>query len=270
MIQGEATTKDNSSIIIEGFQSDKLKNSTSPQKLAKEDNNDFNWLDKDKLNEENEEASKLNNLLGKKRNFIENVKQIENFKNDEMQLKKENPLDTRSDNPKEIKESEYKLESLLKVIWSEFLDIIKDNLNKKLQKCNSFKTKAFKKSNYKLNQGNPTILNGKKMLKKNIIDIFCDFEIKRPNDINDKKHNKDLKEAIYSKKDFPSTQEEIELKNYCEMNIIEAIKEIYNDEPFKLQCLREKYKDWDEKFKNEKKKKKGFYLLYEYGLIKYY
>ena len=71
MIQGEATTKDNSSIIIEGFQSDKIKNSTSPQKLAKEDNNDFNWLDKDKLNEENEEASKLNNLLGKKRNFIE-------------------------------------------------------------------------------------------------------------------------------------------------------------------------------------------------------
>ena len=164
MIQGEATTKDNSSIIIEGFQSDKLKNSTSPQKLAKEDNNDFNCLDKDISNGDNEEASNLNNLIGKKRNFIENVKQIENFKNDEMQLEKEN----------------------------------------------------------------------KKMLKKNIIDIFCDFEIKRPNDINDKKHNKDLKEAIYSKKDFPSTQEEIELKNYSEMDVIEAIKEIYNDEPFKL------------------------------------
>ena len=193
--------------------------------------------------------------------MLNKLKILKMIKNDEMQLEKENPLNTKSDNPKKIKESEYKLERLLKVIWSEFLDIIKDNLNKKLQKCNRFKTKAFKKSNYKLNQGNPTILNGKKMLKKNNIDIFCDFEIKGPNDINDKKHNKDLKEAIYSKKDFPSTQEEIELKNYSEMDVIEAIKEIYNDEPFKLQCLREKYKDWDEKFKNEKKKKKGFYLL---------
>ena len=74
MIQGEATTKENSSIIIEGFQSDKLKNNISPQKLTKEDNNDLRSVDIGLLNEDNEEASNLNNLMGKKRNFIENVK----------------------------------------------------------------------------------------------------------------------------------------------------------------------------------------------------
>ena len=71
MIQGEATTKENSSIIIEGFQSDKLKNNISPQKLTKEDNNDLRSVDIGLLNEDNEEASNLNNLMGKKRNFIE-------------------------------------------------------------------------------------------------------------------------------------------------------------------------------------------------------
>ena len=81
--------------------------------------------------------------------MLNKLKILKMIKNDEMQLEKEIPLNTKSDNPKKIKESEYKLERLLKVIWSEFLDLIKDNLNKKLQKCNRFKTKAFKKSNYK-------------------------------------------------------------------------------------------------------------------------
>ena len=79
------------------------------------------------------------------------------------------------------------------------------------------KTKQFIITNYKLYQGNPTILNGKKMLDKKIVDIFCDFEIKELNGIKSKKHNIDLRDKIYAKKAkklqkyFPLTVEEIEL-----------------------------------------------------------
>ena len=52
-----------------------------------------------------------------------------------MQLEKEDPLNTKSDKSKESKEPVYKLERFLKAIWSEFLNIIKYNLNKKLEKC---------------------------------------------------------------------------------------------------------------------------------------
>ena len=276
MIQSEITTKENSSTISEGFKSNKLKNSTSPKKLTNEDNNDFSFLDEGSLKEDDEEASKMNKLLGNKKNFTHDVKQNENFKNDEMQLEKEDPLNTKSDKSKESKEPVYKLERFLKAIWSEFLNIIKYNLNKKLEKCKDFKTKQFIITNYKLYQGNPTILNGKKMLDKKIVDIFCDFEIKELNGIKSKKHNIDLRDKIYAKKAkklqkyFPLTVEEIELYNYLERSVKDAIKEIYDDKSKELEYLITKYDDWDEKFKNEKKKEKGFKLLDHYGLIKYY
>ena len=94
MIQSEITTKENSSTISEGFKSNKLKNSTSPKKLTNEENNDFSFLDEGSLKEDDEEASKMNKLLGNKKNFTNDVKQNENFKNDEMQLEKEDPLNT--------------------------------------------------------------------------------------------------------------------------------------------------------------------------------
>ena len=216
--------------------------------------------------EDDEEASIMNNLLGKKKNFTEDVEQ-KNFKNDEIQSEKESHINTKSNKLKEFKESEYKLERFLKSILSEYLNIIKDDLNKKLKKCKGFKTKQFIIPNYKLCQGKLDISNGKIILNKKIIDIFVDFGNKG---IKLKNHNKDLRDEIYAKKDFPSTKEEIELNNYLEMIVKEAFKEIYDDEPYELQYLRIKYKDWNEKIKDETKKKKGFYLLYDYGLIKYY
>ena len=53
------------------------------------------------------------------------------------------------------------------------------------------------------------------------------------------------------------------------MKIVDLIKKFYDDEPDELINLRENYQNWDEIFFNEKKKKKGFYLLEKYGIIQY-
>ena len=204
------------------------------QRLSNKGDDDyFNDTDKDIIfKEENEEASKLNKFLEKKRYIDE----------------KENSND----------EPKYKLEAFLKTLLVLFFTCIINEINDKLMICEIIydKKNTFKKTNPKY-QGNPNILNGKKMLNKKIKEI-----------LNYK--NKDLIDKIYAKKDFPSTKEEIELYNYLEMTLREAIIKIYNDKPYEFKHFRTKYDDWNIKFKNEKKKLKGFDLLYDYGLIKYY
>ena len=42
------------------------------------------------------------------------------------------------------------------------------------------------------------------------------------------------------------------------MDIIDAIKKFYDNDPQELKELRKNYKEWDECFKNKKKRKKDF------------
>ena len=126
-------------------------------------------------------------------------------------------------------------------------------------------------TNYKEYQGKPTIFNIKRILKKTVKEAFSDYgKYDNIEGITRQKDNKNLIDEIYQKEDFPSSKDELELKNYLEMDIIDAIKKFYDNDPQELKELRKNYQEWDERFKNEKKKKKGFYLLQNYGLIKYY
>ena len=126
-------------------------------------------------------------------------------------------------------------------------------------------------TNYKEYQGKPTIFNIKRILKKNVKEAFSDYGIyDNIEGITLQKDNKNLIDEIYQKEDFPSSEDELELKNYLEMDICDAIKKFYDNNPQELKELKKNYQEWDERFKNEKKKKKGFYLLQNYGLIKYY
>lgn len=215
-------------------------NSQGFQNQNSEDHNVyFSVLGEDIIDEKNnEEASKLDKFLEKKRYPEENINSNEGLKNGE---------------PK------YTSESLLKATLVLFFTCIISQLNDKIMLCDTIydKKNKFHKTKPELYQGKPTISNGKKMLKKKIKEI-----------LNYK--DKYLLDKIYSTKDFPSTKEETELYNYLEMTVKEAFIKIYNDESNELKSFRIKYDDWNKIFKNEKKNFKGFDLLYNEGLIKYY
>jgi len=215
------------------------------------------------FSEKDEEANKMDNLLGNKRHLINPSS------NNEGIINKSNG---NIDDEKEIKKkNKYSLEKLLKFILTACFNYILTDLNKIIFKCYKNKKILLHVTNYKEYQGKPTIFNIKRILKKTVKEAFSDYGIyDNIEGITLQKDNKNLIDEIYQKEDFPSSEDELELKNYLEMDICDAIKKFYDNNPQELKELRKYYQKWDECFYNEKKKKKGFYLLQNYGLIKYY
>ena len=165
----------------------------------------------------------------------------------------------------------YRLDDFLKIILTACFNYILSELRAKIKKCKNIynKNSLLHLTNYKKYQGNPAKANIRKIFQKKVKNAFCDFFQKCIEGTTRQRGNKIFIDQIYEREDFPSNEEEIELKEYLEKKIIDLIKKFYDDEPEELINLREQYQNWDELFFKEKKKKKGFYLLQNYGIIQY-
>ena len=172
---------------------------------------------------------------------------------------------------KQKNNDKYRLDDFLKIILTVCFNYILSELRAKIKKCKNIynKKSILHLTNYKKYQGNPAKANIRKIFQQSVKNAFCDFFQKCFEGTTRQRDNKTFIDQIYEREDFPLNEEEIELKKYLEMKIIDLIKKFYDDEPEELINLRERYQNWDELFFKEKKKKKGFYLLQNYGIIQY-
>ena len=207
--------------------------------------------------------------LKSKSDYFELTKNDGNI--EEENKKKEKELSQKTKKRKQKKNDEYRLEEFLKIILTECFNYILLELRTKIKKCLNIYNKNFllHMTNCKKYQGNPTKANIKRIFQQTVKNAFCDFDKKCFEGTTRQRSNKHFIDQIYKREDFPSNEEEIKLKQYLEMKIVDLIKKFYDDEPDELINLRENYQNWDEIFFNEKKKKKGFYLLEKYGIIQY-
>ena len=206
------------------------------------------------FSEKDEEANKMDNLLGNKRYSFNPF-----FNNEGILFKDNEKSNGNIDKTKKKEKNTYSSEKLLKFILTACFNYILTDLNKIIFKCYKNKKRLLHVTNYKEYQGKPTIFNIKRILKKTVKEAFSDYGIyDNIEGITLQKDNKNLIDEIYQKEDFPSSEDELELKNYLEMDIIDAIKKFYDNDPQELKELRKTYQEWDERFKNEKKRKKDF------------
>ena len=219
--------------------------------------------------------SKFNSDKYEYPNNDDNEKSKRNIKEEKMEKEKldlsENKPYQKKKKRKAKKDEEYRLEDFLKILLTIIFNYIISELREKVKNCTNFNNMhiSFHLTNYKKYQGKPTKANIKRIFQKKLKDALCDFNKNCFEGITHQKSNKTFIDLIYKREDFPSNQKEIELKEYLEMKIIDLIKKFYDDELEELIDLRDQYKNWDEIFFKEKKKKKGFYLLQDYGIIKY-
>ena len=221
--------------------------------------------------EDKENEQEIENY--EQKNYIEekNYNQMKNKIENEEAFRIEDELHQKTKKRKHKKNEEYRLEEFLKIILTVCFNYILSETRKKIKKCKKIynKTILLHVTNCKKYQGNPTKSNIKRIFQKTVKSAFCDFDKNCFEGITLQRSNKNFIDQIYKREDFPSNEEEIELKQYLEMKIADLIKKFYDDEPDELINLRENYHNWDEIFFNEKKKKKGFYLLQKYGIIQY-
>ena len=200
-----------------------------------------------------EKEKKEKQLLGKKhlkhnsKNYSKNSKSQKNKVNDENNSIKKKIF--------EIIHPNYRFGHYIKAFKVNFLTYIHINLRNLYEKCNfdnEFENMTFHMPNSKKYQGNEKEKDNKEFMKKQIEEVFQDYDVNEIEGTSRQKNNKYLIEKIYKIKNFPSTPEQKALKDFLEMTIEKAI-EIYYDS-FEFQQFRKirKIIFYDRQFSKEK------------------
>ena len=216
-----------------------------------------------------EKEKKEKQLLGRKhlknnsKNYSKNSKSHKNETNDEKKSiqKKEIILQINKN---------YRLDYYIKAIKANILLFIKNTLNKLYEDClfdNEFENMTFHMPNYKKYQGNAKEKDNKEFIKKQIKEVFQDYDVNEEEGTSRQKDNKYLIEKIYEIINFPSNAEQKALKDFLEMTIEKAIEKYYDssEEFQKFKAIR-KIIFFDRQFFKEKYR--NYSLLEKNGFLR--
>lgn len=171
----------------------------------------------------------------------------------------------RKDKGKILKNSSIQVKKLLKKGRSTHDYLIKKFLSNFLNKFLFKKLRRFgiHKCNYKI-YIKPNENGLLPLLKKTIKEVFTYYTSDSIDGTSNQKKNEKLIKEFYNKKNFPSSQEEEELKELLESTIETYVEAYYKSSEIEdLKKKKDKYertvKDLDEDFKKERNR--GYYLL---------
>ena len=201
-----------------------------------------------------EKEKNENKFLGRKlskhdsKNYSKNSESQKNEVNDEKnQSKKE-----------EIILPKYKLENYIKAFKANMLGYINITLGNLYKNCqfdkfdNEFRNMTFHVPNYKKYQGNAKQKDNKEFIKKQIKEVFQDYDVNEIEGTGRQKDNKSLIKKIYEIISFPSTAEQKALKDFLEMTIEKAIEKYYDFSEFQEFIKSEKIIFFDSNFSKQK------------------
>lgn len=167
----------------------------------------------------------------------------------------------------------YRYDYFIKKFKTEFLNYLLKELNIKLNACKKqfnfdvkFENIKFHKPNHKIYQENAKEKDNKKFIKKSLKDILIDYNKSNIEGTSRQRDNEELINIIYNN-NFPSTEEQKDLKNFLEMLIENSIEKFYDSDKFQIFKNRRDIKYYDKMFFKERKRnfslleKGGFYKL---------
>ena len=220
-----------------------------------------------------EKEKNENKFLGRKlskhdsKNYSKNNESQKNEVNDEKNQSKKEEIISKIILPN------YKLENYIKAFKANMLGYINITLRNLYEKCqfykfdNEFGNMTFHLPNYKKYQGNAKQKDNKEFIKKQIKEVFQDYDVNEIEGTSRQKDNKNLIEKIYEIINFPSTAEQKALKDFLEMTIEKAIEKYYDSsEEFQDFKKNRKIKFFDRQFFKEKYR--NYSLLEKNGFLK--
>ena len=169
--------------------------------------------------------------------------------------------------PKSEKRAMYRLDYYKKLFITKYLNYLTDKGKALIKKCRfRFTNVKLHMPNYKLYGGNPKEKDNKEFLKKSIKQVFMDYDKTKDKGNSRQKDNEILINQIYKINNFPSSNEEIKLNEFFNMDIETGIKQYYESEKFQELKEDETIKYFDQMFYLEKNRK--FSLLDNFGFIR--
>ena len=121
--------------------------------------------------------------------------------------------------------------------------------------------------NYKKYQGNAKEKDNKEFIKKQIKEVFQDYDVNEKEGTSRQKDNKNLIEKIYKIINFPSNAKQKALKDFLEMTIEKAIEKYYDSsEEFQEFKANRKILFYDNQFSKEKYR--NYSLLEKNGFLR--
>ena len=197
------------------------------------------------------------------KNYSKNSKSHKNELNDEKKTIQKKEIIF------EINKS-YRLDYYIKAIKANILLFIMKTLRDLYKDChfdNEFKNMKFHMPNYKKYQGNAKEKDNKEFIKKQIKEVFQDYDENEEEGTSRQRDNKSLIKKIYEIINFPSTAEQKALKDFLEMTIEKAIEKYYDssEEFQKFKAIR-KIIFFDRQFFKEKYR--NYSLLEKNGFLR--
>jgi len=169
--------------------------------------------------------------------------------------------------PKGEKGAMYRLDYYKKLFITNYLNYLTDKGKTLIKNCHfRFKNIKLHMPNYKLYGGNPKEKDNKEFLKKSIKQVFMDYDKTKDKGNSRQKDNEILINQIYKINNFPSSNEEIKLNEFFNMDIESGIKQYYKSEEFQKLKEDETAQYFDQMFYLEKNRK--FSLLDNFGFIR--
>ena len=171
------------------------------------------------------------------KNYSKNSESQKNEVNDEKNQSKKEEIISKKILPN------YKLEKYIKAFKANMLGYINNTLRNLYEKCqfdkfdNEFRNMTFHVPNYKKYQGNAKQKDNKEFIKKQIKEVFQDYDVN------------EIEGTIIS---FPSTAEQKALKDFLEMTIEKAIEKYYDFSEFQEFIKSEKIIFFDSNFSKQK------------------
>ena len=205
-----------------------------------------------------EKEKNENKFLGRKfskhdsKNYSKNSESQKNEVNDEKNQSKKEDIISKIILPN------YKLENYIKAFKANILGYINITLRNLYEKCqfykfdNEFGNMTFHLPNYKKYQGNTKQKDNKEFIKKQIKEVFQDYDVNEIEGTGRQKDNKSLIKKIYEIISFPSTAEQKALKDFLEMTIEKAIEKYYDSSEFQDFKKSKKIIFFDSNFSKQK------------------
>jgi hypothetical protein len=207
-----------------------------------------------------EKEKKEKQLLGKKHLKDNSKNYSKNSKSHKNEVSDENNSIKKKEIIFEVIHPNYRFGHYIKAFKVNFLTYILNNLRNLYEKCNfdnEFGNMTFHLPNYKKYQGNAKQKDNKEFIKKQIKEVFQDYDVNEIEGTSRQKDNKYLIEKIYEIINFPSTAEQKALKDFLEMTIEKAIEKYYDSSEefqdfkkirkiifFDRQFYKEKYRNY--------------------------
>jgi hypothetical protein len=202
-----------------------------------------------------EKEKKEKQLLGKKHLKDNSKNYSKNSKSHKNEVSDENNSIKKKEIIFEVIHPNYRFGHYIKAFKVNFLTYILNNLRNLYEKCNfdnEFGNMTFHMPNSKKYQGNEKEKDNKEFIKKQIKEVFQDYDVNEIEGTGRQKDNKSLIKKIYEIISFPSTAEQKALKDFLEMTIEKAIEKYYDSSEFQEFKKSEKIIFFDSNFSKQK------------------